>query len=216
VERLHNDRPIQTLEEFIAFRDPMLAWSGMTYATKEQAVEMLGAGAVLAVLGIRKTADEFLEDSATTFGTVMYIPQRWVDEAVEAKDFTRLVVAIGHELEHGFQAVPDLLGPRNTAGIIIDAAQRSSSNKRGRGSQRTSPSRTRLRTSAFWFALRYLTRSSQDSWHVRGARLRGRRRSSTRHWRRQSLESWRDHRMATTSMLTRSQTRLIWRAGSVS
>jgi hypothetical protein len=153
-------RPIETLDEFLLYRDPMLAWAGMTYATKEEAIEMLGAGAVLTALGITQNVNDFLDNSATTFGTVMYLPKKWIDAAKTNRDFTRLVMAVGHEMEHGFQAVPDLLGPRNSIEIVIDAAQRFVLEQSWAQLIANVPfAHTKLRTSAFDFAKRYLLKT---------------------------------------------------------
>lgn len=86
-----------TLDQFTRFVAEFSKRIGFTLVGKADALEMHVAGAALDVLGIVGRA-RFLEDMATTIGTVVYVPADW--------DLDRKVRVLVHEATHVLQYAP--------------------------------------------------------------------------------------------------------------
>lgn len=135
-----------TIDQFTRFVAEFTAKLGFTLVDKEAALEMQVAAFALDVLGVipRKT---FVENMATTIGTVVYVPSSW--------DLDKKVRVLVHEATHVLQYAP-LPDPSGEA--VLDAAAHAALAARFPALATTLPLvKTRLRVSGLAFAWLYLT-----------------------------------------------------------
>lgn len=134
-----------TEDEFTLYANAMVKWAGATLTTKDE-LEMEGIAILLDILGIEDKA-HFLENKATTLGTVIYIPTAW--------ELDRKVRVLAHEIEHVRQYNPP---PDNVPEKFLDTAQAMLLQQSWASIAAQIPlSHVKLRTSGFGFAWRYLT-----------------------------------------------------------
>lgn len=134
-----------TINQFARFVGEYSAKIGFTLVDKAAAIEMHAAALALDTLGVIESR-KFLDDMATTVGTVVYVPADW--------DLDRKVRVLVHEATHVLQYAPR---PDPQGEIVLDRALHAALAARFPSLATDLPlSQSRVRVSGLAFAWLYL------------------------------------------------------------